>query len=1080
MNKKQQDESVYYLEEINNLSLNWHTIDFTVDNNHIILKTKRKQKPSYIPFDTPVLLNTLFINETDLLSFVPLNPEEKNFKLLEHYIYYIKGSNRNIYMALVHFDDQHKIKQLIVLENFNTIVHKVPILVEFAKSNNDRNSCLFCMSTHSNKIYFNQNIKHIVDHNTNNRESLSDLYNSLIHPDDEENLLEVRKQSHIKKYYNLFYRIILPNHKIKWVQEQGFTIPNRHESDYSTLGFIKDVTKQKELELENLKKDTLIETVLYSTKLFVLENDWRTNLDKALNKIGRALDVSRVYVFKAHLNQSNQKAMTQLFEWTKSNVKKEIKNPLLQNLEYESSVYEGWVEKLSEGTVVQHVVQELPNEERGLLEIQNIKSILLTPILIKDKFWGFIGIDECLYNRVFTKIEIKILTTIAELIGYSFKNFIAKENLISARNRMDLISNGILDGILLFSNENLIDFNQNTLEILEFTPEELFQVFNPENYHPLYIKLLSIIKKQNKNDEINIISGKGRQITIEILYKSPEDSYPIHTFTFRDITKIKDSEKKLKDNLELSELINFISSKLIYLEESSSIQTLHCVYKAILNYTNSCAYAIYEYNNQQDTYNKSFSYVVKDKSLDKLPKKISNKIIIKSLTNSSFKIIHQKKSDFDLLPMKSLWEKETKGIDLSEIVIICDQNRPPKTIILFLNSPSKDEWSKKELEAFINSGSLITSALTRMEKNSEFIKAQEIATNARLIAGEILNRVTSEIINPFYTILGYTNIIIENDDLDKKQKKVYSELIQNTGHHLSVIINKIQEASFIELNQYDEQYSEFSPISLLNSIIDQLEPYIVNNSTHIFTDFSHELSHLRCTTIKNMVHIILYNIIENAITFSPGGKVNIKLEYINSNVKFIISDEGPGINNKYKNKIFDRFFKIKHPEYPYGGAGLGLYISKYYTNKLNGKLWYTTKRGVGTTFYFTFPVTLSENPYQILKSISSSFQWRDKNVLVFTPFRMSCDYYEAKLGPFKSNLVWIKDKEELMQLIKNDTVVDLILLSLAGDNEEEKEVKEEINTINSGITVLTNKELKSLILNSKGDIKDFSQIKHKD
>jgi signal transduction histidine kinase len=82
--------------------------------------------------------------------------------------------------------------------------------------------------------------------------------------------------------------------------------------------------------------------------------------------------------------------------------------------------------------------------------------------------------------------------------------------------------------------------------------------------------------------------------------------------------------------------------------------------------------------------------------------------------------------------------------------------------------------------------------------------------------------------------------------------------------------------------------------------------------------------------------------------------VIIKTNNDNSNVIFSVKDSGKGIDSKYKEKVFEKFFRIPNIESGKSGAGLGLAISKDFITAQGGKIWMESEPGQGSTFYFSF------------------------------------------------------------------------------------------------------------------------------
>ncbi len=138
--------------------------------------------------------------------------------------------------------------------------------------------------------------------------------------------------------------------------------------------------------------------------------------DDILEVLGQAVDVSRTYIFKNHRDRSGSLLASQQAEWCAPGIEPQIDNPELQNVLME--IYTPrWVEVLSRGDVIGGNVADFPDSERQLLEPQGILSILVLPLLVHGKLFGFIGFDQCSRERVWDLPEIDLLSASAAAIS---------------------------------------------------------------------------------------------------------------------------------------------------------------------------------------------------------------------------------------------------------------------------------------------------------------------------------------------------------------------------------------------------------------------------------------------------------------------------------------------------------------------------------------------------------------------------------------------------------------------------------------------------------------------------------------
>jgi PAS domain S-box-containing protein len=139
---------------------------------------------------------------------------------------------------------------------------------------------------------------------------------------------------------------------------------------------------------------------------------------RTLGSIGEILHVDRVYVFRNSTDDgSGIHYLSQVGEWCVPGVEPQIDNPDLQNIPYTEIGLIRWYEVMSANKPIVGLVKDFPECEKAILCPQDILAIVVVPIWIEDKFWGFVGFDECHYERQWSDEEITMLRSAAGLIG---------------------------------------------------------------------------------------------------------------------------------------------------------------------------------------------------------------------------------------------------------------------------------------------------------------------------------------------------------------------------------------------------------------------------------------------------------------------------------------------------------------------------------------------------------------------------------------------------------------------------------------------------------------------------------------
>ncbi|WP_316830110.1 two-component regulator propeller domain-containing protein [Pedobacter aquatilis] len=108
---------------------------------------------------------------------------------------------------------------------------------------------------------------------------------------------------------------------------------------------------------------------------------------------------------------------------------------------------------------------------------------------------------------------------------------------------------------------------------------------------------------------------------------------------------------------------------------------------------------------------------------------------------------------------------------------------------------------------------------------------------------------------------------------------------------------------------------------------------------------------------KDKLEIVFFNLLSNALKFTPkGGFVKFKIEHHPNGIKIEVSDNGPGIPDDIGEKLFDKFYKVMSKESLKMGFGIGLYLVKSFVELHKGKIYFHSKKGLGTSFFIEMPV----------------------------------------------------------------------------------------------------------------------------
>ncbi|MBI5648896.1 MAG: GAF domain-containing protein [Chloroflexi bacterium] len=182
-------------------------------------------------------------------------------------------------------------------------------------------------------------------------------------------------------------------------------------------GIARDVTAQKHAEATLRRRDAILESFTFAAEQFLTTPNWQAAIPAILARLGQATALSRVYIFENYLDPRGNLLSNQRFEWVAPGITPQIDNPELQGFDFTAVGFARWHELMSGGKPVFGHVREMPAAEQAMLAAEDIKSILCVPIFVANQWWGFIGFDECVTERVWTEVEIDALHTIANTLS---------------------------------------------------------------------------------------------------------------------------------------------------------------------------------------------------------------------------------------------------------------------------------------------------------------------------------------------------------------------------------------------------------------------------------------------------------------------------------------------------------------------------------------------------------------------------------------------------------------------------------------------------------------------------------------
>jgi len=282
----------------------------------------------------------------------------------------------------------------------------------------------------------------------------------------------------------------------------SLTISPVKDAAGNTIGVSKiarDITQHKQVEAELAKRERYLAALVEVQRRLLTSEAPRNYYTKVLEPLGQAAGASRVYVFENHQDAAGRLLMSQRAEWCHQDIQAEIDNPNLQNLAYDD-FFPRWTQALAQGEIIAGKVAEFPESEQIILMPQGILSILILPLMVNGKFFGFIGFDNCLEASSWEPLEVNLLAVAAAAISLTHERKRAEEARRESQQMLQLVMDNIPQ-FIYWKDRNSVYLGCNR----NFS--ELAGVGNPEN----------IVGKTDydlpwKKEEANFFHERDRQV----------------------------------------------------------------------------------------------------------------------------------------------------------------------------------------------------------------------------------------------------------------------------------------------------------------------------------------------------------------------------------------------------------------------------------------------------------------------------------------------------------------------------------------------------------------------------------------
>lgn len=225
---------------------------------------------------------------------------------------------------------------------------------------------------------------------------------------------------------------------------------------------------------------------------------------------------------------------------------------------------------------------------------------------------------------------------------------------------------------------------------------------------------------------------------------------------------------------------------------------------------------------------------------------------------------------------------------------------------------------------------------------------------------EFLATTSHELRTPLSGILGIAESVLDgvSGPLTDNQKRNVS-LIVASSKRLSILVDDIMDFCRLKSKDIDLELTPVNIHQVVDLVIEVCRPLILGKSLELKNQVPKDIPMVQAD--ENRLAQILYNLIGNAIKFTPSGSVAVSASQQNRLLEIVVADTGIGVSADRWEDIFQPFQQADDSiSSQYGGTGLGLSVSKSLVELHGGTIWVESEPGLGSRFHFTLPTSAGE------------------------------------------------------------------------------------------------------------------------
>jgi len=795
-----------------------------------------------------------------------------------------------------------------------------------------------------------------------------------------------------------------------------------------------DITDRHRLEREKQDevqaRERLLKALADATGRLVLTNDVMAELPAIFEQIGTATAVHRVYMFENTLDPAGDTiASSQRMEWNSGVAEPQINNPDLQNVPVE--LFEEFVSPMLIGEHFARAVRDVEHDLfRTTLEAQGIIAILILPITVRGRLWGFIGFDDRLKERQWTANELAVLRSLSAAIAAA-----VERHLLTQERDMELRAERTVNSL--------------TRRIMGLQQEaEVYQAVVGEISHFLDLEHCSFHVTRWKNGMYHQIAVHTTPASVSD-HRVPEGVIRLRDMALQDLDPYRAKPIRLWDQgtngrathaiipvTTGSELLGFIgaSCNAKACEEDLLMRVLERAADAVA--VKLMQIRAFQLVRQQD---ERYHHIINNMQLGLVEVDREQRIVA----------VNQKFVELSGHPRSALLgqsllmfpgvehaatlfaeKRELRRNGMSDAYELDVRNASGQMRHWFISgAPSADPHGD-------HSGSVnVILDITDRKRMEQDLFDANIKARSSLQAKELfLANMSHEMRTPMNVVLGLSDALIRQEQRPEQLDQLLT--MRQATRNLLALTNDILELSRATSGNLELHPRPYSLRALIGHIEKLFQPQASSQGLRLTTSIDPGLEALHMVDAQRLDQVLV-NLVGNAIKFTMNGQVAITLKagpVIEGSQRLVItvSDTGLGMSPAYMERLFEPFSRdpMLHGS-EIEGSGLGLSICKHLMDLMHGSIKVESGPGKGTMVDvgLELPLAAAEHTFPIATKEAAEVTLRASKVLLAEDSAFNRKVVAAMLKGQPIDLLEVEHGAAALEMMTKHRF-DLVLLDL--------------------------------------------------